>query len=159
MPLRFLLILRAGFMVAALTTSAAAAAQVTPTDREDAALAYAQCVRDNGYSEFPDPTPDGLRFLIDPQNVARFKKAADACRALAPEGMRDEAITPERLDALLRLSQCVRENGVPDFPDPDPKGRYDFGSIGIKPGDARFESAMTACRDRANQAGRIAIGG
>jgi hypothetical protein len=153
--------LRAGLAVATLATCSAANAQQAPADREDAALAYAQCMRDNGYAEFPDPTPDGgMRFLIEPGSAPRFQKAAAACHHLAPEGLRDEDITPETLDALLKLSQCVRDNGVPEFPDPDAEGRFDVGGTGIGPGDARMKAAMAAC-DKAGlrKGGRIMIGG
>jgi hypothetical protein len=134
-------------------------AQQTPADRQDAALAYAQCVRDNGYAEFPDPKPDGFQFLIDQKDVVRFKKAAEACKDIAPAGMRDEGVTPEQLDALLKLSQCVRENGVPEFPDPDSEGRYDLRDTGIGPGDTRVDAAMDACGELRESAGRITIGG
>jgi hypothetical protein len=153
--------LRAGLAIAALATCSAANAQQAPGDREDAVLAYAQCMRDNGYAEFPDPTPDGgMRFLIEPGSAPRFQKADAACRHLAPEGLRDEDITPETLDALLKLSQCVRDNGVPEFPDPDAKGRFDVGGTGIGPDDARMKAAMAAC-DKAGlrKGGRIMIGG
>jgi hypothetical protein len=154
---RFLSFLCAGIVITSL--GPAAAAQQPPADSTDAAVAYAQCVRDHGYAEFPDPQPDGgFKFLIVPGGVARFKAAADACRDLAPEGMRDDAIRPEQLDALLKLSQCVRENGVADFPDPTSDGRFDLGPTAIKPGDKRFEAAMAACRDLAKDA-PIMIGG
>ena len=72
--------LRAGLLIAALATCPVSAQQA-PADREDAALAYAQCMRDNGYAEVPDPTPDGgLRFLIEPGSAPRFQAAAAACR-------------------------------------------------------------------------------
>src|SRR5690348_11181450 len=87
-------------------TSAAAMAQAS-TDRDDAALAYAQCIRDNGYAEFPDPTPgEGIKFLLKPGDAPRFQKAATACRDLAPEGLRDHDISPEELDGLVKLAQC-----------------------------------------------------
>ena len=56
-PRRLLSLSSACLLAAALVASAANAQ--TPAGRDDAALAYAQCMRDNGYSEFPDPTPDG----------------------------------------------------------------------------------------------------
>jgi hypothetical protein len=160
-PSRLLPILRGGLMVALVATCSAASAQQTPTDRQDAALVYAQCVRDNGYSEFPDPDPEGgFKFLIEEGNAPRFKAAADACRDLAPEGMRDEGVTPEQLDALIKLSQCVRENGIPEFPDPDSKGGYDLSATDIGPGDTRLEAAMAACDKAGFRAGgRIMIGG
>jgi hypothetical protein len=161
MPPRLLPILRASVMVAALATGSAATAQQTPAaDRHDAALAHAQCMRDNGYAEFPDPRPDGnIRFLIEPGSAPRFHKAAAACRHLAPEGLRGEDITPENLEALVRLAQCVRENGLPDFPDPTADGRFELRGIGAGPGDPRLAAAMAACRDEAGQGGRIMIGG
>src|SRR4051794_11563349 len=98
---RFLALLCASVVITGL--GPAAAAQPAPADSIDAAVAYAQCVRDHGYAEFPDPQPDGgFKFLIVPGGVARFKAAADACRDLAPEGMRDDAISPEQLDALVK---------------------------------------------------------
>lgn len=161
MPAKFPLIFRAGLLVAALAIPAAATAQQAPADNDDAALAYAQCMRDNGYTEFPDPTPEGgIRFQITPDSAPRFHKAGAACQHLAPEGMRDEDMSPEQLEALVRFSQCVRDNGVPEFPDPGPKGNYDLSSAGIGPGDARVEAAMAACRQEAGPGGfRITIGG
>ena len=75
-------------LVAVVAICSPAAAQQSTTDRQDTALAFAQCVRDNGYAEFPDPDPEGgFKFLIEPDSVARFKAATAACRDLAPEGM------------------------------------------------------------------------
>lgn len=159
MTRRTLPLLRAGLLFALLATGAGA--QQAPADRQDAALAYAQCVRDNGYPEFPDPdTEGGFKFLIKPGSAERFQAATTACRDLAPEGMRDDDITPEELDVLIKLSQCVRENGVPEFPDPGPKGNFDLSDAGIEPGDTRLEAAMGTCRAESGQGNvRITIGG
>ena len=156
---RLLPLLRTALLVAALMPPLTATAQQAPADDDDAALAYAQCMRDNGYTEFPDPTPgEGLRFLMSPGGAPRFEKAAAACRELAPAGMRDEDITPEALDALLKLAQCVRENGVPDFPDPTAKGGFELGGISGGPDDPKLKAAMGACRG-VSQGARIMIGG
>lgn len=152
--------LRAGLLIAALATCSAATAQQAPADREDAALAYAQCMRENGYAEFPDPTPDGgIRFLIEPGSAPRFQAAAAACRHLAPEGMRDEDITAEQLEALVKLAQCVRDNGVPNFPDPTADGRFELRDISSGPDDPQLKAAIDACGDLRQSAGRILIGG
>ena len=146
-------------LAVAVVTGSPVAAQQSP-DNHDAALAFAQCVRDNGYAEFPDPDADGgFKFLIEKGGQERFRKATEACRDLAPEGMRDEDVSPEQIDALIKLSQCVRENGVPDFPDPDAKGGYDLSALGLAPGDARLETAMKACGELRQGAGRVMIGG
>ena len=155
-----LTLLRTALLLAVIALPATAIAQQTPADRDDSALAYAQCMRDNGYTEFPDPTPDGdLRIQITPESEARFRAAGAACQHLAPEGFRDEGVTPEELDALIKLSQCVRENGVPEFPDPNSDGRYDLSGVSTGPGDKRIEAAMDACSDLRQSAGRIVIGG
>ena len=158
-PSRFIATLSAALLATTLL-GGTAVAQNTPADRDDAALAYAQCMRDNGFTEFPDPSPDGdLRIRVNPESAPRFQAAGEACKDLAPEGFRDDGVTPEQLDALIKLSQCVRENGIPDFPDPKPDGRFDLRSTGIGPGDARMEAAMEACSDLAQQTGRIIVGG
>jgi hypothetical protein len=147
-------------LLAAMLLADAAVAQQTPADRDDAALAYAQCMRDNGFAEFPDPTPGGdLRLQVTPESAPRFQAAGEACRDLAPEGFRDRDLTPEELDALVRLSQCVRENGVPDFPDPNADGAFDLRGVSSGPGDPRIEAAMQACRDHVGRTGRIIVGG
>ena len=147
-------------MAAALATGSAATAQQAPADRQDAELAYAQCMRDNGYAEFPDPTPDGgIRFQLTPDSAPRFEKAADACRDLAPEGMRGEDVTPEQLEALVKFSQCMRENGVADFPDPDAGGGFNLRGISSGPNDPRIAAAMDTCRSGPGQGVRIMIGG
>lgn len=160
MTAKSLPLLCAGLMVAMLATGSAASAQ--QTDRQDAALAFAQCVRDNGYPEFPDPdTEGGFKFLIEPGSADRFQAATTACRELAPEGMRDEGVTPEQMDALIKLSQCVRENGVPEFPDPGPAGNFDLSNTGLGPNDKRLEAAMATCQSDSGPAPgiRITIGG
>jgi hypothetical protein len=158
---KLLPVLCAGLSIFAALCSPAMAQQ-SPADRQDTALAFAQCVRDNGYAEFPDPDPEGgFKFLIEPDSVARFKAATAACRDLAPEGMRDEEITPEQLEGLIKLSQCIRENGVSEFPDPTSKGNFDLTGTGIEPGDARLEAAMKTCQPDTGpgQPIRITIGG
>jgi hypothetical protein len=163
LTLRLLPALRAGLIAAALAPCPVAMAQQPSSGREDAELAYAQCVRDHGYAEFPDPDPNGgFRFLVNLENAPRFRTAIEACRDLAPEGMRDEGVTAEQMEALVKLSQCIRENGVSEFPDPGPRGNYDLRGTGIKPGDTGLGAAMALCRDKAGPRGqgvRISIGG
>ncbi len=44
----------------------------------------------------------------------------------------------------VKFSECMRGNGVPDFPDPDPKGEYAYG-VSVSP--AVFRKAVKACKD------------
>ncbi len=48
------------------------------------------------------------------------------------------------LDKAVKFSECMRGNGVPDFPDPDPKGEFAYG-VSVSP--AVFTKAAKACKD------------
>ncbi|HMJ35371.1 MAG TPA: hypothetical protein VK501_15785 [Baekduia sp.] len=103
-------------------------ARTTSTAREKA-LKFAQCMRDNGVSAFPDPdasgelTIDGIAngSSLDP-NTAAFKKAISACKDLQPSGFTGHKRSAEQQKTALKFAQCMRDNGVEDFPDPTPDG-------------------------------------
>jgi hypothetical protein len=87
---------------------------------------FAECMRDNGVSEFPDPDASG-ELTIDgvvngsslDTSSAVWKQAIAACNDLQPPGFTGGGKrSVERQDAALEFAQCIRENGVPDFPDP-----------------------------------------
>ncbi|GLQ54955.1 hypothetical protein [Devosia nitrariae] len=133
-----------------LSINLGVAAQQPTGDDQEAALAYAQCMRENGFTEFPDPTPDGrLQMRVNPQSAPRFRAASQACRDLAPPGFSDDKPSAEQMDALLDLSQCMRESGIAGFPDPSSSGNFDLSALadaGINPQSPAFEAAMSACR-------------
>jgi hypothetical protein len=49
---------------------------------------------------------------------AVWKKATDACKDLTPPGTFSGKRTLKQQSDALRFAECVRENGVKDFPDP-----------------------------------------
>src|SRR5262245_4023791 len=65
-----------------------------PEAGETDLVAYAQCMRDNGIAEFPDPGPDGLLLddLAIDRDSAAFQAAQQACRHLLPETDPDESV-------------------------------------------------------------------
>jgi hypothetical protein len=89
------------------------------------AVKFAKCMRINGVSEFPDPgasgkvTIDGIvnGSSLDPSTPA-FKQAISACKDLEPAGFMGGKRSAQQQDAALKFAQCIRENGVNDFPDP-----------------------------------------
>ena len=116
-------------------------------------MAYAQCIRSHGVSNFPDPvqTPNGgygyRTTGIDP-NSAAFQGALQACKvpAVAVE-LHWPAALPAQQQAWLNWAQCIRTHGVPDFPDPTFSGSevHDSG-IGVElaaaaVGDGRMQVA------------------
>jgi hypothetical protein len=48
---------------------------------------------------------------------------------------------------MREFSQCMRENGLPDFPDPDADGRL-RGVGHEQQDDPRFREAMETCREK-----------
>jgi hypothetical protein len=88
------------------------------TAREKA-VKFSECLRANGVSDFPDPNASG-EFPSYGVSVtaAVWTKAVAACKALQPPGSLNAHLTPTQFSAALKFAQCVREHGVPDFPDP-----------------------------------------
>ena len=89
------------------------------------AVRFAECLRENGVSDFPDPDATGAFTIetiangspVDTSSVA-FTRALTACKSLEPPGFYGEARSPEQQEAALEFAQCIRDHGVKDFPDP-----------------------------------------
>jgi predicted small secreted protein len=131
------------------------------------AVKFAECMRANGVREFPDPdasgtlTIDGIanRSSID-TNSAAFQQAIAACKDLQPSGFVGHKRTAQEQENALKFAQCVRDNGVKDFPDPTPDSPLvDTNRIPSAAGNgiAALNAAMQKCRDLAANAG--AVGG
>ena len=88
------------------------------TAREKA-VKFSECLRANGVSDFPDPNASG-EFPSYGVSVtaAVWTKAVAACKSLQPPGSLSAHLTQTQFTAALKFAQCVREHGVPDFPDP-----------------------------------------
>lgn len=119
---------------------------------EAAMVRYSQCMRQNGVPSFPDPV-DGRLMLqvrkgsdLDPDS-ATFKKAQQTCKPLEPAGLQQQGQDPQQQAQMLKFVQCMRQNGVPNMPDPQPDGRMMItGGPGLDPGSATFKSAQEKCR-------------
>jgi hypothetical protein len=98
----------------------------TTAANQEKAVKFAQCMRENGVSQFPDPDASGELTIdgvlngssIDPDSPT-WQGAISACKDLQPPGFTgDGERSAGEQEAALRFAQCIRENGVPDFPDP-----------------------------------------
>jgi ABC-type antimicrobial peptide transport system permease subunit len=101
---------------AAHTSTASHRSAATPREK---AVKLSECMRANGVSDFPDPNASGQfpSYGVS-ASPAVWRKAVAACKALQPPGTLSAKLTPAQESAALKLAQCIRENGVPDFPDP-----------------------------------------
>jgi len=152
---------------ASTTPDPSAATGKGSADDYDKMLAYAQCMRDHGVASFPDPVTDGQGHIglqiqagpgtgLDP-NSATFKAADDACHSLmpAPPAGGSDANDDQGFQDMVAYSQCMRDNGVADFPDPvrDSNGGVSMSLGGgpgsdLDPNSPTFKAAQTACASK-----------
>jgi hypothetical protein len=96
----------------------------TNATSQDRSVQFAECMRKNGVTAFPDPdASESDQELVEAierldQSSATWKKAIGACRDLQPPGLLGGKATPQEMKQRLAFAQCIRDNGVKDFPDP-----------------------------------------
>jgi hypothetical protein len=118
--------LAAGLLVAACGSSSPPSGSGNSASTGDA-LAFSQCMRANGVPNFPDPNAGGgfqIPAGVSPAAPA-FKAAQAKCQKLmgGPVGgsFSPGATThpsAQTLAKLVKIAQCMRRHGVPQFPDP-----------------------------------------
>lgn len=132
-------------------------------DAEEAILAFAQCMRDNGVSDFPDPELDAngnLRFFGGgpPDDLGvdegTLEAAFDECSLLIEgiiQNFRDVDAS-ELEDTFLEFAGCMREQGI-EMPDPDFSQGFGPGAGGragifgdLDPQDPEFQAAAEECQ-------------
>jgi hypothetical protein len=137
----------------------------TTASNQEKAVKFAQCMRENGVSQFPDPDASGHLTVdavingssIDPDGPT-WNQALDACKGLQPPGFTGGGErSSSQQDAALQFAQCIRENGVADFPDPAPgQPLVDTNRIpssNTANGMSILNAAMQKCGSEAEAAG------
>jgi hypothetical protein len=142
-------------IVAGCGNGSAGTGNGTASIREKA-VKFAECMRANGVGAFPDPTASG-ELTIDAvangssldTSSAAFKQAMSACKDLEPPGFTGGKVTPQQRTVRLEFAQCMRDDGVPDFPDPTPDGPLvdtnRIPSAGTESGMSILNAAMHKC--------------
>ena len=110
---------------------------------QQAAIAFAKCMRSSGVPSFPDPNADG-GFLFHAsagmdRSSSLFKAAQAKCQKLMPGGGPPgpgSSTNPSRqtLARFLNIARCMRQHGVYDFPDPRtsvPANPFGSGGAGV----------------------------
>ena len=136
-------------LVTALGSSSSSGTRPAADPRQ-AALAYAQCIRNNGVPDFPDPDAQGnfRSASHELQGDPKFEAALRACRNLAPGAAHEQNRgSPAFVAQARKFAQCVRDNGVPNFPDPGPDGTFRGASHELQ-GDPKFQAALQACQSK-----------
>jgi hypothetical protein len=129
-------------------TTASPSASATPSDDPDAPLKFSRCMREHGLSWFPDPS-NGKMSVAIPQgtDMKKVEAAQEACKQYMPNGGNAPKPSAEELQQARDMAKCMRENGIPNFPDPNPDGgmMIDAGKLGTGPGDPTWDKAEKAC--------------
>ena len=133
-----------------------AASPAALTD-EEKMRQFVQCMRDNGV-DMPDISADDQgRIRIDRSQLGdidreKMQAAMQECRSLMPNGGARPQLSAEDQEKLREFAQCMRDNGVPDFPDPDPNagGFAILGGPGgrLDPDNPAVRQAMDTCQDK-----------
>ena len=120
------------------------------------AVKFAECIRAHGVRDFPDPNAKGEFEYGVSVTVTVWTKAINACKALQPPGSLSSKRSPKQQTASLRFAQCIRENGVKDFPDPvtgEPVvNTYKIPSSNRPGGMTILNAAMKKCGDLLGEA-------
>jgi hypothetical protein len=104
----------------------------------------------------PGPDKDGA-IRLDPKkgldpNSQDFKKAQEKCKALQGGGdpVNGSGSDPWPQEMKLKYAQCMRANGILEFPDPAAGGSGDFAPFSkdgkIDPQSSQFKKADDACK-------------
>jgi hypothetical protein len=137
-------------------------------DPEEALQAFAECMREHGVEDFPDPQigEDGGIQIGAPAGGGlgdadrqTLDAAMEACQDLLPQdlGPGEEGPSAEDQaaleDAMLAYARCMRDHGI-DFPDPEfsDHGVIQRGGV-FDPSDPAFQEADEACNHFLDDAG------
>ena len=157
-------LLSAGCANAQAGTGTGSNAGNTAAATHQQAVKFAACMRANGVRGFPDPDASGTFTIegiangssLDPSSAA-FERAIAACKDLEPPGFMGHKRSAQEQAAALKFAQCIRDNGVKDFPDPTEDAPLidtdRIPSAATQGGMSNLHAAMQKCRDRARDAG------
>jgi hypothetical protein len=150
--------------VASLGDGKATAATTSPggnSDPQQAALAYAKCMRQHGIN-MADPklgAGDRVGSLL-PEGVSpddpKFKAAQQACQQYLPNGGQPPKPDQQQQQQMLAFARCMRQHGI-DMPDPKPGGGLDMR--GVDSDTPTFQAAQQACQQYGPNGGKQSSGG
>ncbi|MET9382670.1 hypothetical protein ABZY09_16730 [Streptomyces sp. NPDC002928] len=131
-------------------TTTAGKAAASKNAKDEQGVKFAQCLREHGV-EVEDPEQGkGLR-ITGHLPKAKVDAAMEACRAYSPMQQGGASVDPQVEEKMRKLAQCMRDNGVANFPDPEPgKGIQIDGSVAEDPD---FEQAEKKCEKYAPAGG------
>lgn len=130
------------------TTPAGKASATSTLSADERNVKYAECLRKNGVDvDDPKPGQPGVRFTFGPGSDRKaMEKAQEACRKWSPQANQSPGEQQKRQENQQKFAECMRKNGVDDFPDPKPGEPIKVNKKLAD--DPDFESAQKTCQDK-----------
>nr|BFE60043.1 hypothetical protein GCM10020063_045690 [Dactylosporangium thailandense] len=127
----------------------------------DVYAAAAACMRANGFPDFPDPVETDGRWGFPASVNGLVKQPAAECqeqfaRIGAIPARTERPLSVAEMAKLRAWAACVRDNGLPDWPDPGGDGVFRPATV-PPDDDPAWRRADTACRSL--EPGPIAVEG
>jgi hypothetical protein len=108
---------------------------------------FAQCMRQNGVTNFPDPQNGHFVMGGDIQNNPHFQSAVQACQHfLGPSGI-GSGNNSGTQTAQLAFAHCMQTHGVPSFPDPQSDGAIVAPPESVR-NTATYQAAYNECKSK-----------
>jgi hypothetical protein len=132
------------------SASASTSTSRDPQKDQEAFLEFAKCMREHGVP-MNDPQFDGGGVNLSiPEGTSKEQvdAAQKECKQYMPNGGEPMKPDPEMQEKMRKFAQCMRENGVANFPDPSDDGgmMIDSDTLGMDPQSDAFKKAEQACQ-------------
>ncbi len=119
--------------------------------------AIVACYRTHGDPSYPDPNydPSDGHWHLDATAPASTRQA---CQHLFPSAYASPPVPQAQFQQLVKLAECIRQHGVPTWPDPSAAGAFSLPSA-LSPKSANEQQALRACQRYIPSGGINYVGG
>ena len=114
---------------------------------------FSTCMRNHGVPSFPDPETSSaiqIPVALAKNPSPAFKSAMHACNYLVPADASPPVASASQKAAAVKLAQCMREHGVPNYPDPTYQDGHlvppSIADPAINPASPAFGAASKTCQ-------------
>jgi hypothetical protein len=108
---------------------------------------FAQCMRQSGVTNFPDPQNGHFVMSSSIQSNPHFRSAIQACQHFLGASGIGSGNSSGTQSAQLAFAHCMQTHGVPSFPDPQPGGAIVAPPQSVR-STAAYQSAYDECKSK-----------
>ena len=134
------------------TPSSAQAGGGSTSSAQSGIAQFAQCMRRNGVTNFPDPTNGHFLMSSNIQSNPHFNSAIQACQHLLGASGISGGASGSQQSARLNFAHCMQTSGVPSFPNPSTNGAI-VAPQGVDRNSATYQNAFNKCKSKLPNSG------